>query len=273
MKTVNFAGEELLIVKACMVNKIIIRLCLFLSVILFLVRPAYGQQDAYTINLRRNFGYGGGVNIRGTFTIRLVGDETKVENVTFFIDGEKMATVETEPFNHRFHTDDYGFGNHRLWAEVQLRDGSTQRTLDLQYNFLNPAEERRQVGTLVGSFVGVIVFTFVVIAVIQFSLIKGKRKRTYQPGEVRHYGLLGGTICPKCGRPFPRHIWGLNLLVGRLDRCEHCGKWVMTVRATQEALRFAEEAEQQDEVTAFRASSLQKEQGDWLEDTKYIEQI
>ena len=27
------------------------------------------QEDSYTVHMSRNFGYGGGVNIRGTFTI------------------------------------------------------------------------------------------------------------------------------------------------------------------------------------------------------------
>ena len=256
-----------------MKNKIILSNISFLIALFFLVKPVHSQQDAYAINLRRNFGYGGGVNIRGTFTIHLMGDETKVERVNFFIDGEWMATIEEQPFNYRFHTDDYGVGTHRLWAEVLLRNGNTHKTPTLQYNFVSPADERRQVGTLIGGLVGVIVFTLAMVAFVQFLLLKGRRKQTRQPGEARDYGMLGGTICPKCGRSFPRHIWGLNLLVGRLDRCNHCGKWVMTVRATPAALRLAEEADGRDQADVFSAARSQKGHEDKLEDTKYIDQL
>ncbi|MFN2304840.1 MAG: Ig-like domain-containing protein, partial [Anaerolineales bacterium] len=231
------------------------------------------QVDAYTINLRRNFGYGGGVNIRGTFTIHLVGDETKVQKVTFLIDDKEMASVDVEPFTYRFNTDDYGFGTHRLSAEVHLLDGSTQRTPESQYNFVSSEEVRRQVGTLVGGLVGVIVFIVVIIAAVQFLFHKKKRNQVRQPGETPNYGMLGGTICPKCGQPFPRHLWGVNLLVGRLDRCDHCGKWVMTVRATPAALKLAEEAEQEDKTKVFNAGQSNKELKDQLEDTKYIDQL
>lgn len=244
--------------------------------LLFLAKPVYGQQDAYAINLRRNFGYGGGVNIRGTFTIHLVGDETAVERVEYFIDDALMGTVDIEPFDFRFHTDDYGFGTHRLWAEVFLRDGTSQSTPTVQYNFVSPREERRQVGTLVGGLVGVIVLTIVIVAVIQAFVFKRRRKQPRQPGQARNYGLLGGTICPKCGHPFPRHVWGLNLMVGRLDRCDHCGKWVMTQRASPTDLKAAEQAEDgedNDQSTVFSAPTSQQEQADRLEDTKYIDRI
>lgn len=254
-------------------NKIMLSIMCLLIALFFQVNPVHSQQGAYEINLRRNFGYGGGVNIRGTFTIHLVGDETNVKSVSFYIDGERMATISAEPFNYRFHTDDYGFGNRRLWAEVKLQDGKLQRTPEVRYNFISPADERRQVGTLIGGLVGVVVFTLVVVAIIQTVVFKRRTKQPHKPGQARNYGLLGPTICPKCGRPFPRHIWGINLLVGRLDRCEHCGKWVMTVRATPTALSLAEEAEQADPSLVFRPSSPQKEQEDRLEDTKYIDHI
>jgi len=102
--------------------------------------------------------------------------------------------------------------------------------------------------------------------------MKGRPRRGKQPVEGQQYGLLGGTVCPKCGSPFPRHIWGLKLVVGRLDRCEYCRKWVMTTRATPDALREAESAftsnlTKVDDQVPFTESK------DDLDQTRYIDQI
>lgn len=54
------------------------------------------------------------------------------------------------------------------------------------------------------------------------------------------YGLEGGAVCPKCGLPFSRSVFGLNLLVGKLSRCPHCGKWSVVGRASPDELAAAE---------------------------------
>jgi hypothetical protein len=50
--------------------------------------PVSAQEGEYGIRLRRDFGYGAGSNVRGTFTISLSGDESQVTSVAFLIDGE-----------------------------------------------------------------------------------------------------------------------------------------------------------------------------------------
>jgi len=236
--------------------------------------PVYGQTSDYSVHLRRNFGFGGGSNIRGTFTISLVGEKQAVESVVFLIDNEPMAAVSSEPFTFRFETDDYGFGIHRLSAEVTLSNGSVQTTPVIQYRFIGPEEMREQVLTIVGGIVAAIAIALVVVAAVQDLLIrKGKPKVRRQPGEPRQYGVLGGTICPRCGRPFPRHIWGMNLMVGKLDRCENCGKWVMTVRATPEALQAAEKAEM-DMIKSEEEQDIKVEDTvDLIENTKFFDEI
>ena len=71
-------------------------------------------------------------------------------------------------------------------------------------------------------------------------------------GAARNYGYAGGSICPRCHRPTPRHVWGLNVGLGKLDYCENCGKWSVMRRMPIEFLRGAEEAEK---VSAAPASS------------------
>jgi hypothetical protein len=38
------------------------------------------------------------------------------------------------------------------------------------------------------------------------------------------------------------HIWGLNVVTGKYDRCPHCGKWSLVRRAHPDVLQSAAEA-------------------------------
>ncbi len=248
--------------------------CVILMIfLLILTGRVFAQESDYGIHLHRNFGYGGGSNIRGTFTISLVGDAAPVDQVVFLIDGEPMTVVGQAPFSFKFHTDDYGFGMHTLQAEVTLADGSVQKTGTLQYHFVSQEMESKQVLSILGGILGAIIVVMILAALIQSLVLKRSHRGQRSAGQPRQYGLMGGTICPKCGRPFPRHIWGLNLLAGRLDRCEHCGKWVMTTRATPAALAAAEKAEQADDAEMLFSPAASQADVNELEATKYIDEI
>ena len=247
----------------------------FAVLVLSLLRPVPvgAQEDGYTISLRRDFGYGAGSNVRGTFSISLAGDESKVASVEFLIDGQVMATLDQSPFRYQFHTDSYGFGEHYLSARVHLQDGRIETTPERRLNFVTPEDERGGVVGIVGGVGGAILFSLLIYAVVLMRSSKGKHKTALQPSQARSYGMFGGTICPKCGRPFPRHWWGLNMVAGRLDRCEHCGKWSMTRRASPEALRSAEAAEVDQQPFTQPGASVQRGDADRLEDTKFIDEI
>ena len=253
--------------------KYISSLLLVLCAVLIFAIPATAQTTGYSVHLNRDFGYGGGVNIRGTFTIRLVGDENAVQEVTFLIDGKAMTTIRTAPFKFQFHTDDYGFGMHSLSAEYTLRDGTTGKTEALDYNFVSPEAERKQVGTILGGVGIAILVTLLIVALIQGLVLKGNKKHLHQPGEPRQYGVLGGAVCPNCGRPFPRHWWGIKLLVGRLDRCDNCGKWVMTHRATPDELAAGELQEKQEIKADQNIPDLKQDEKDDLENSRYIDEV
>jgi hypothetical protein len=252
------------------------RLCIvliFAALLLGTATPASAQAEDYSVHLRRNFGYGGGANIRGTFTISLAGDETTVANVVFLIDGESMAAVSEAPFSFRFRTDDYGVGTHRLWAEYSLLDGTGGTTAAVQYNFVSAEAEREQMTTILIGIGGSTIVVLVIVALIQGTLF-GKKGHRHEPGEPRQYGILGGTVCPKCGRPFSRHMWALKLVVGRLDRCENCGRWVMTTRATAAELEAAE-ARERAELAADEdvAAVTDPERDQLLDDTRYVDDV
>jgi DNA-directed RNA polymerase subunit RPC12/RpoP len=63
------------------------------------------------------------------------------------------------------------------------------------------------------------------------------------PGTPRKYGIGGGAICPKCGRPFPLRLWWFNLGLSKIDRCPYCGKWSFVRPRSLTELREAETAE------------------------------
>ena len=75
------------------------------------------------------------------------------------------------------------------------------------------------------------------------TLFAARRRGRVPLGQPRKYGISGGTICPKCGRPFALSFLGFNLGVGRLTPCPHCGKWFVARRLPQAVLREAEAAE------------------------------
>lgn len=254
-------------------SKILLSYLLAICAVLVLAIPAKAQTSDFSVHLKRDFGYGGGINIRGTFTISLLGDTAKVREVTFLIDDEPIATVKTAPFKFQFRTDTYGFGMHNLGAEVTLLDGTTGKTDVVQYNFVSPEAERTQVGSILGGIGGVLLVAFLIVALVQGLMLKGSKKHLHQPGEPRNYGVFGGTVCPKCGRPFPRHLWGINLVVGRLERCDNCGKWVMTTRATPAALAAAEAVEKKEVQADQRTSDIKQDPKDDLENSRYVDDI
>ena len=248
-------------------------LILCLGFIFTATRIGYAQDNTYSVHVRRDFGYGMGSDIQGTFTVRLLGNEEKVNRATFYMDDSALQSVTEKPFSYQFKTEQFEPGVHRLYAEVLLDDGNTIKTDAVQYNFLSQKEANRQMRNVLIWIGGAIVGAMAIVGIIQSLVISKDGKRLHQPGTPRNYGIMGGTICRKCGRPFPRHVWGINLLVGRLDRCDNCGKWVMTTRATPNALKMAEAAEMEASQEDEKGIELHKKEGDLLDDTKYFDEL
>ena len=243
------------------------------GLIIGVTQSGYAQDDSYTVHVRRDFGYGMGSDIQGTFSIRLLGEEEDVSSVTFYVDGSVLGNVTEKPFSIQFKTEQFEPGLHRLYAEVLLDNGNIIRTDAVQYNFLSQKESTQQIRDVLIWVGGAILGTMVIVSLVQSILINKGGKSAHQPGTPRNYGVLGGTICRKCGRPFPRHIWGMNLVIGRLDRCDNCGKWVMTTRATPKALRLAEEAEMDPLEEDQTPMEIEENEEDRLEETKYFDEV
>ncbi len=252
---------------------IFIALTLCFGLTFAFLETGIAQDDAFTIHVSKDFGYNMGSNIQGRFTIQLLGDTEKVSNATFYIDDIVLESVDNLPFSYQFETEQFDSGMHQFFAEVLLDDDQTITTPAVKYNFLSQKEANQQVRNLLLGIGGAVVGSVALVALVQGLIISKGDKGNHQLGTPRHYGMLGGTICPKCGRPFPRHIWGINLLVGRLDRCDNCSKWVMTTRATPNTLKIAEEAEIESLKQDDKHLKVHKHEGDLLDETKYFDEI
>ncbi len=213
-----------------------------LGIIFPLAGPAaaQAQNPEYRLHVRRDFGYGAGSNIRGNFSLSIYGTETNIQSVKYLIDGQEMGTVSQPPFGLQFKTSSYPSGQHQLTAEVTTKDGRTVVTPPIGYNFLSASQESSDMGKIFIPLGGGILLITLIGVGIQFLMM---RRGKMQPGAARHYGLKGGTICPRCGRAYPIHFWSINLIGGALDRCDFCGKWAIVHRHSPAELAAAEKAE------------------------------
>jgi hypothetical protein len=193
------------------------------------------------LDLSRDFGYDGlNGDIQGRFSM-IVEGPADLERVVFLIDDQPIGEDSEPPFRLQFHTDNYALGRHALSATGFTGDGRELHSPTLQRNFVAASEGWRS-GLRIGGVVAAAAAVAVTIAGLIASLASRNQPST-PLGAPRNYGVFGGAICPKCGRPFPLHVWKMNLLVGALDRCPHCHRWSLVRHAHPAALRAAEEAE------------------------------
>jgi hypothetical protein len=216
---------------------------LFAVISIFLLASNFRTQgnDDLKVHLSRDFGYSSGTGqIEGRFSIKASGP-ADLSKVTFLIDDQLMAEVTTSPFKYQFSTSNYPLGTHVLSAKGVTSTGENLQSNEIKVEFVPAGEGMQAAGKIIG-----IVFGFLFLAAIVsigITMLTNRKMKALPAGAPRSYGVFGGTVCPKCHRPFGIHILGLNLLVGKLDRCPYCGKWSLVNRASSEALRAAELAE------------------------------
>lgn len=192
---------------------------------------AQTPEPAVQLRLSRDFGYGGfGGDIEGVFSFRVKGPDN-LSKVEYYIDDRKIGESTEPPWRLQFNTNDYPLGVHDLYVIAETADGQTLKSNVITREFV---PKSTSTGFIVRFVVPIIILAVTIPALIY--LIDLRRGR----GKSRGYGPFGGAVCPKCGKPFARHIWGLNLGAGKFDRCPHCGKWSLVRRASPEDLAAAE---------------------------------
>jgi len=245
----------------------LVRLLTGLTLTAILILASFGSvsaQDGYSIHLDRDFGFGNGSQIRGTFSISLIGTAENVSAVVFKIDDQELAALSQPPFKFQFNTSNYPSGSHALSAEVTLKGGSTLTTPARTYQFATAEEEGAFMKEIIFPLLGVLLLITVLGVGSQYLAARGKPAGGPEPGTQRNYGFTGGSICPKCNRPTPIHPLGFNLVVGKLSRCDNCGKWSIMRRVPMELLRAAEIAEVKADQAG--AASMEKSEEEKLRD-------
>lgn len=221
-----------------------LRLIALVTLLLALARPALAQTNDLQLFVHRNFGYGGGDQIQGSFSLEATGP-TDLASVTFKVDDQVVGTVTAAPFKINFNTDTYGLGWHNLTAAGQTASGRAVTAAARRFEFVSAAVGWETAGRIVIPVLGVLAIVGVVAVISTFLDIRRGRTSPTPLGAERRYGLIGGTLCPKCRRPFSRHWWAPNAVAGKLDRCPHCGRWSIVRALPLAQLRAAEAAELQ----------------------------
>jgi hypothetical protein len=212
--------------------------------IFFTAQAATPECPELQIGLRRDFGYASGTGkIQGTFTISARGP-TDLKRVIFYLDGQPMGEVQQAPFSLRFSTDAYDLGEHTFSAQGYTSRGECESN-SITAVFVT-AKEGWEAGLKILVPILSLVFgvmVIMIVATVFSSGLTGKHLKDLPPGAERKYGLAGGGICPRCKRPFARHLLSPNLVVGKLERCPYCGKLSVVAARSMSELRAAEAAE------------------------------
>lgn len=251
------------------------RILLFLLLCaVFLPAPAvYAQTESppqLDLSLRRDWGYGGlGGQIQGHFTARVRGRDDLVR-VTIYLDEQVLVELDASPFEWRFVTDNYPLGKHTLVAVGVTSSGEELRSNTLHVEFVSPQQGWNEAGRMILPLLGVVFGGMLLAAGI--SWLVERRRGPLPAGAKRSYGLLGGAVCPKCGRPFGLHWWAPNMVAGKFDRCPHCGKWSLVRRASRDELIAAEQAERAALGVMPTTYDEAEERRRALEDSRYLDE-
>jgi Bacterial Ig domain len=219
------------------------RFLFLILLMLALPSPALAQAAEYRLQARRNWGYGAGANVRGNFSLTVSGAEENIQSVSYWMDGEEIYTTSEAPFKYSYKTSQYSDGWHDLSAVVTKKDGTQVTTPVVRLNYLSAEQESGSMQRLLIPLFGGIMLAMAIGVGVQYLAMR-RGSKTLVAGAPRSYGIMGGAICPHCGRPYPRHIWGINIsIAGKLDRCDFCGKWAVVKARSPQELAAAEQAE------------------------------
>jgi len=223
---------------------------------------AQAQSEELDLRLTRDFGYGAGGQIQGKFSLR-VGGPDDIDQVDFIVDGEVVHTAAEPPFRYQFNTDEYPPGVHTMTAVGYKADGTLVYGPEFTRQFLSADEAKSSTVKIVIPLLIIVGIATLVGALAPVLMMRGKE---FKPGN---YGAAGGAVCPRCTFPYSRHVLAPNLLVGKLQRCPHCGKWAIVARASQSNLAAAEDRWAREGTSSVEAPSEEDKMRQLLDDSRY----
>jgi len=246
--------------------KKLIPILIFVSCFAMGFSPVAAQEEeTLVLDFSRDFGYGGfGGDIQGRFSLKGSTPEDIVR-VTYFLDGELVFEGTEPPFRWQFNTASFSEGRHTFSAVGYKADGTEVRVEPFTRVFLSA--ESAWDGTA-GMVVPILIIVgLATVGGIVAPLLFG-RKKVHNPGV---YGVAGGVVCPRCTFPFSRNVLAPNLVIGKLVRCPHCGKWAVLPRATAAALAAAEERLAADNQGTIPETSREEKLRQMAEDSRFEE--
>lgn len=240
------------------------KIFLIAAVLILFLSPisARAQEDELSLRLTRDWGYGAGGQIQGKFSLRVNGPDDVVK-VDFIIDGEVVHTATDPLFRYQFHTDDYSPGVHMMTAVGYKTDGTLVYGTEFVRQFLSADEAKSSTMKIIVPILVIVGIATLVGALAPALLMRGKE---FSPGK---YGAAGGAVCPRCTFPYSRNILAPNLLVGKLQRCPHCGKWAIVPRASQTNLQEAEERWAREGTSSVEAPSEEEKIRQRINNSRY----
>lgn len=226
-----------------------------------IMAPVAIAQSQLVLSINRDFGYGGFDNkIEGLFSLDAESPED-LSRVDFFIDEGLIASREQAPFRIQFSTNNYSPGEHHIYAIGFTNSGDELRSNEIIRVFITKEDSRNAVMGIIIPTLAIIVVLMILSLVIQTLL--GRKEK------VGEYGILGGTVCPRCGLPFSLMILGFNWVGGKLQRCPHCGKWSVVRRANVGDLAAAEARYRGDDATQVSTESDELKVKRQIDDSRY----
>jgi hypothetical protein len=247
-------------------NKMRIAFLIAVLMSLLATTAVSAQTEELTLSMSRDWGYGGfNGDIQGLFSMKVTGP-ADLARVVFYIDSTAIGEATQSPFRLQFNTDNYPLGNHELYAVGYSTSGTEYRSKVINANFVSALEGSKAAMRIVIPIL-VVVFGAMLLAAI-VPILTGRKTKNLPPSSPRQYPL-GGAICPKCGRPFAVHFWGLNLGFSKFDRCPYCGKWGVVKFAPIDKLRAAEQAELEGERAQVPEMAEEEKLKKELDDSKY----
>ncbi len=240
----------------------LVALCLALLVPL----PATAQTEELRLGVTKIIGSQMGADIQGQISVSASGPGN-LASVTFYIDGQTMGTASQAPFRLVFDTGNYAPGKHAITATGRTADGRSVNSAPLNVNILS-ASEANQILVRILVPLLVVVGLVVVFGAGGSSWLAARNQRKH-PGLPQTYGIMGGAICPKCGRPFALSAFNMNMPTGKLARCPYCGKWSVVRRASPQALEAAAASETAGAQPAVAELSEEEKLRKQIEESRY----
>ncbi len=225
-------------------------------------------QTTESIDLRvsKDFGFQAGNRLQGTISMWAEGAGDDIVEVTFRIDGQVVGVDREAPFRQQFHTGDYALGTHALSAVGLRSDGAEIATAERTVEFVT-AEEGWRVGLQIGGPILALALIVSLLGTIGPVLLG--RRHPFRLGE---YGAAGGAVCPRCRLPYSRHALAPNLLMVKLGRCPHCGRWAFARAASRAELDAAEKRVRDDSQRgALEVTDEQERLRREIDDSRYSE--